>query len=61
MMPDLKYQSINTEEPIPYMYRVKKNITITIKLFGGLDAFAGIENYDPEAGLNLKVPENVRQ
>ena len=35
-------------------------IAVTIKLFSGLDAFAGIENYDPEVGLCLDVPVNKR-
>lgn len=42
------------------MFRSKKNIVITIKLFGGLDAFARIENYDPEVGIILEVPEKIR-
>ena len=42
------------------MFRSKATIQIKVKLYGGLDAFAKIENYDPEAGLSLEVPENIR-
>ena len=42
------------------MFRSKATIQIKVKLYGGLDAFARIENYDPEAGLRLDVPENIR-
>ena len=44
----------------PFLFRSPKKIAITIKFFGGLDAFAGIENYDTEVGLSLEVPENIR-
>lgn len=44
----------------PFLFRSPQNIAVTIKLFGGLDASAGIENYDPEVGLSLDVPENIR-
>lgn len=42
------------------MFRSKATIKIKVKLYGGLDALAKIENYDPEAGLRLDVPENIR-
>ncbi|MBC8438115.1 MAG: hypothetical protein H8D87_00305 [Deltaproteobacteria bacterium] len=42
------------------MFGLKKNITITIKLFGGLDADAGIEGYDPGVGIALCVTNRVR-
>ena len=43
----------------PFLFRSPKKIAITIKFFGGLDAFAGIENYDSEVGFRLEVPENI--
>ena len=45
---------------IPFLFRAPRTIAITIKFFGGLDAFAGVDNYDPEVGLGLEVPENIR-
>lgn len=42
------------------MFGLKKNITITIKLFGGLDADAGIEGYDPGVGIALCAPNRVK-
>lgn len=42
------------------MFGSKKTIKVQVKLYGGLDAFAGIENYDPDVGLRLEVPENTR-
>ncbi|MCJ7774736.1 MAG: hypothetical protein MUP22_16555 [Desulfobacterales bacterium] len=37
-----------------------KKITITIKLFGGLDSQAGLERYDPDVGINLVVADRIR-
>ncbi|MBW1983758.1 MAG: hypothetical protein JRI53_03490 [Deltaproteobacteria bacterium] len=42
------------------MFSPKKNITITVKLFGGLDSHAGMEKYDPDVGVNLGVPDRIR-
>jgi len=42
------------------MFGPKKNIAITIKLFGGLDSHAGIEKYDPDVGVDLEVPDRIR-
>ena len=42
------------------MFSSKKNITITIKLFGGLDSHAKIERYDPDVGVDLGVPDSIR-
>ena len=42
------------------MFRSRVTIQVKVKLYAGLDAFAGIENYDPEVGLSLEVPENIR-
>ena len=35
-------------------------IQVKVKLYAGLDACAGIDDYDPEGGLDLEVPENIR-
>jgi sulfur carrier protein ThiS len=43
-----------------FLFRSRPKIAITIKLFGGLDTFAGIKNYDPDLGIPLEVPENIR-
>lgn len=43
----------------PFLFRSPQKIAITIKFFGGLDAFAGVENYDSEVGFRLEVPENI--
>ena len=42
------------------MFSSPKNITITIKLFGGLDTNAAIEKYDPKLGVHLRVPDRIR-
>ncbi len=42
------------------MFGRKNNIAITIKLFGGIDTDIGIEAYDPDVGLGLKIPDKVR-
>jgi len=42
------------------MFGLKKNITITIKLFGGLDADVGIEVYDPDVGIDVRAPNKMR-
>jgi hypothetical protein len=42
------------------MFRSKKKLTVTLKLFGGLDAHAGIENYDPDVGVVLGLPDRAR-
>jgi hypothetical protein len=42
------------------MFGPKKNITITIKLFGGLDRDAGLEGYDPDSGINVCVPDRIK-
>ena len=41
------------------MFRSKVTIQVKVKLYAGLDAFAGIENYDSEVGFRLEVPENI--
>ena len=42
------------------MFRSKARIQVKIKLYGGLDASIGIENYNHDVGLSLEVPENIR-
>jgi sulfur carrier protein ThiS len=42
------------------MFGRKKEITILIKLFGGLDADLGIEDYAPETGFSLQVVDRMR-
>ena len=42
------------------MFCSKKNIRITVKLFGGLDDDAAIKGYDPDAGIHLQVPDRLR-
>ena len=44
----------------PRLFRSPQKIAVTLKFFGGLDAIAGVENYDPEVGFSLEVPENIR-
>jgi hypothetical protein len=38
----------------------KQTIGITIKLFGGIDKYSGITEYDPDQGLKLSVPEGMK-
>ena len=45
---------------IQTLFPSRQTITVTIKFFGGLDASAGIKNYDPETGFGLEDPENIR-
>ncbi len=42
------------------MFGPKKSITIKIKFFGGLDVEAGIETYDPDVGVELRIADKVR-
>ena len=42
------------------MFGTSKKITIKVKLYGGLDRRAGIEPYDPEAGIELQVGKNTK-
>jgi len=42
------------------MFGPKKNINITIKLFGGLDVDIGIEKYDKDVGLDVRVVDRIR-
>lgn len=42
------------------MFRPRKNIVITVKLFGGIDTDAGLNDYDPDVGIDLQVREGIR-
>jgi hypothetical protein len=42
------------------MFSRGNNITINVKLFGGLDADLGISAYDPDTGMDLDVPNRAR-
>ena len=42
------------------MFGPKARIRITVKLYGGLDLQAGMENYDPENGIGLDLPRGAR-
>jgi molybdopterin converting factor small subunit len=42
------------------MFGTKKNITIRVKLYSGLDCQAKIDNYDPDSGIDLQVENEAR-
>jgi len=42
------------------MLRPRKKIVITVKLFGGIDTDAGLNDYDHDVGIDLQVPEGIR-
>jgi len=42
------------------MFGPKEKITITIKLFNGLDRDAKVESYDVETGISMVVPKNLK-
>lgn len=42
------------------MFDSKEKITITIKLFNGLDREAKVESYDAEIGISMVIPKNFR-
>ena len=42
------------------MFHPRKKIVITVKLFGGIDTDAGLNDYDPEVGIDLQMPEGIR-
>ena len=45
---------------VQFLFHSRQTIGVTIKFFGGLDTFAGIENYNPDVGVRMEVPENIR-
>ena len=42
------------------MFATSEEITVTIKLYGGLDKQARIEGYDPETGIELKIKKETK-
>ena len=42
------------------MFATKENISIKIKLFGGLDRQAKINDYDPDSGIDLQIAKGAR-
>ena len=38
----------------------KQTISITVKLFGGIDLDSGFSEYDPDKGLDLATSEGIR-
>jgi molybdopterin converting factor small subunit len=42
------------------MFRPRKNITINVKLYSGLDHQAKISHYDPESGIELEIAKGSR-
>jgi sulfur carrier protein ThiS len=42
------------------MFGPKENITVKIKLYSGLDRQTDITNYDPESGIDLKIPKGAK-
>jgi sulfur carrier protein ThiS len=42
------------------MFWKKKQITVTVKLFAGLEKEAKLDPYDPYKGVNLELPEGSR-
>jgi hypothetical protein len=41
------------------MFGPPKNITVKIKLYGGLDRLAKIDHYDPDAGIDLQIKQGA--
>ncbi len=42
------------------MFGPQKNITVKIKLYGGLDRLAKTDHYDPEAGIEIQIKQGAR-
>lgn len=42
------------------MFWSKENITITVKLFNGLDHEAKVESYDTETGISMVMPKHSK-
>ena len=42
------------------MFGTKERITVKVKLFAGLDRQAKINDYDPDTGIDLKIPKGAR-
>ena len=43
-----------------FVFGPKNNITVKIKLFSGLDRQAGVDDYDPDRGIDLDVSKDAR-
>lgn len=42
------------------MFRSRKNITVIVKLYSGLDKEVSLKDYNPYKGLTLQVRERTR-
>jgi hypothetical protein len=42
------------------MFAPKENITVKIKLYGGLDRQSKIDHYNPDSGVELQMVKGVR-
>lgn len=42
------------------MFGTKESIIVKIQLFSGLDRQVRIDNYDPDAGIDLKIAKGAR-
>jgi molybdopterin converting factor small subunit len=42
------------------MFGTKESISVKVKLFSGLDGQVIIDNYDPDAGINLQIVKGAR-
>ena len=42
------------------MFGPKENINVKIKLFSGLDRQAGVDDYDPDIGIDLDISRGTR-
>jgi molybdopterin converting factor small subunit len=42
------------------VFRAKETISINVKLYSGLDRQAKINDYDPEAGIDLEIAKGDR-
>jgi len=49
-----------SEKAEKVMFGPKEKITITVKLFNGLDRDSKVDNYDAETGISMVIPKNLR-
>ena len=42
------------------MFGTKESVIVKIKLFNGLERQVRIDNYDPDAGIDLKIAKGAR-
>jgi len=45
---------------VEFMFRQKKQITVKVKLFGGLDKPVQADGYDPYSGIVVVLPEGAK-